>query len=74
METLNSLCLVKSCKALPCKEKNFLTTYIYHPYISLNEHVIGGDTPCFFYNWGGKVAVKKYSFMISGKLGFVWIL
>ena len=62
MQTLHSLCLVKSCKALPCKEKNFLTTYNYQycvslplfPYISLNEHVIGGDTPCCFMIEGGE--------------------
>ena len=43
-----------SCQALPCIEMYFLTTYIYHycvsfpifPFISLSEHVIGGDTPC----------------------------
>ena len=29
MQTLHSLSLVKSCKALPCKERYFLTTFIF---------------------------------------------
>ena len=53
METLNSLCLVKSCKALPCIEKH--PDLYYHYCVSFpcvkdtkqNEHVIGGDTPCY---------------------------
>ena len=47
MQTLCSLCLVKSCKALPCIciEKYFQTTYIYHYCLSFHLSLKGLSFP-----------------------------
>ena len=55
--------------SLPCKDLHgnvypdnlylsLLCLFPLFPYISLNKHIIGRDTPCFYYSLFGLVDVK----------------
>ena len=51
-QTKGKTSLSVKCSSMPCKGFPFLSFLL--PCIKLNEHIIGGDTPCYYINWTPK--------------------